>query len=152
MTTFAHKLECLQQWRDRRLNAAELLLQLQCDPFEIAALKQIRLLPDTVIAKQDLRDWDDTVTDKRCRAVFDIPSQQAWAGYYIGPGKLDGARHVVIFDPDLFAQVELLFGYSEGQGSVLVSDTGEIAISGNFTAPNDVKLLKNLLTPKTQCD
>lgn len=66
--TFSEMLEAIKQHRDGLVSDAELIFVLQCDEFQLSAVRQYNALPPTAAAKCSLADFDDAVNTARCKA------------------------------------------------------------------------------------
>ena len=145
--SFKDKLACLAQWREGLLHDAELILALQCDKVEVEALHQLLNLPQMVIPKLTLTDWDDYVASRRCKDDFNVPERGNQASYIIGTKTGAGAageQHVVICNEEFFGIASAALN-SEGQGSVYLHPDGNLVVSGSFSNPKDAGILSKLI-------
>lgn len=67
--TFAEMLEAIQQHREGLVSDAELIQALQCDDFQLTALRQYKALPLIVADKCSLSDFDQDVQEKRAYSL-----------------------------------------------------------------------------------
>lgn len=65
--TFAEMLEAIKQHREGLVSDAELIMVLQCDTFQVSALRQYNALPANVANKCSIADFDEAVQNARDR-------------------------------------------------------------------------------------
>lgn len=66
--TFEEMSEALRQFERGLLHPAEVILALQCDSFQLAALRQMVDLPLPALSKVRLHHFDDAVAIARVQA------------------------------------------------------------------------------------
>lgn len=70
--TFAEMLEAIKQHTAGLVYDAELIAVLQCDSYQLSAIRQYNALPLNVASKCSLADFDQAVQDARDRdAAFE---------------------------------------------------------------------------------
>lgn len=73
--SFAEMIECINQHRAGLLHDAELILALQCDQFQVEAMRQLLALPQNAVFKLSLSDFDPAVDDKRAKNCESAPER-----------------------------------------------------------------------------
>lgn len=94
----------LRQYANGVLTEAETILALQCNEFQISALKQIANLPIAAQAKVCLADWDSTVEIQEAKAyhaskisALDTPvTEYVGLGVSVFPQTSDDKRKVAL--------------------------------------------------------
>lgn len=74
--TFAEMLEAIKQHREGLVSDAELIMVLQCDSYQISAIRQYNALPINVANKCSIVDFDEAVQNARDRdaAFQELPT------------------------------------------------------------------------------
>lgn len=69
MKTFKDMQEALAQYSGGLLSEAELIMFVQCDEFQLQAVRQVLALPIAAAAKVQLSDFDSTIEIARRKAA-----------------------------------------------------------------------------------